>query len=74
MGLFGGFVGGYFLHSFNAIFVPRTYIKAMEASLIIIIPWELFTSVSADGLSEDFRWQQVFSSLQDSTQYSGRSQ
>ena len=35
---------------------------------------ELFTSALADGLSLEFEWQQVSSSLQDSSQYSGRSQ
>ena len=33
-----------------------------------------FTSALADGLSLVFEWQQVSSSLQDSSQYSGRSQ
>ena len=33
-----------------------------------------FTSVLADGFSLEFEWQQVSSSLQDSSQYSGRSQ
>ena len=41
--------------------------------IIIIYTLELFTSVLADGLSLVFEWQQVFSSLQDSSQYSGRS-
>ena len=39
--------------------------------IIITIPLEFFTS--ADGLSLVFTWQQVLSSLQDSSQYSGRS-
>ena len=34
----------------------------------------IFTSVLADGLSLEFEWQQVSSSLQDSSQYSGHSQ
>ena len=48
--------------------------------IIIIIttttttPLEFFTSVSADGFSLEFQWQQVSSSLQDSSQYSGRFQ
>ena len=42
--------------------------------LLLLIPWEVFTSVSADGFSLEFEWQQVFSSLQDSSQDSGRSQ
>ena len=32
---------------------------------------EFFTSVLADGLSLEIKWQQVSSSLQDSSQYSG---
>ena len=39
--------------------------------IIIII---IYTSALADGLSLEFEWQQVSSGLQDSFQYSGRSQ
>ena len=42
--------------------------------ILIFTPWEFFTLVLADDLSREFEWQQVFSSLQDSSQYSGRSQ
>ena len=42
--------------------------------IIIINSLELFTSVLADGLSLEIEWQQVSSSLQDSSQYSGRLQ
>ena len=35
---------------------------------------EFFTSALADGLSLEFEWQQVSSSLQESSQYSGHSQ
>ena len=35
--------------------------------------WSFFTLALADGLSQEFEWQQVSSSLQDSSQYSGRS-
>ena len=42
--------------------------------IIIINPWEFLTSALADGCSLKFEWQQVTSSLQDSFQYSGRSQ
>ena len=41
--------------------------------IIIITPLEFFTSALADGFSLKFEWQQVSSSLQDSSQYSGRS-
>ena len=49
-------------------------------SIVFSIPeqgptlWEFFTSVLADGLSLKFEWQQVSTSLQDYSQYSGRSQ
>ena len=42
--------------------------------IIIISPLGFLTSVLADGYSREFEWQQVSSSLQDSSQYSGRSQ
>ena len=37
-------------------------------------PWEFFTSALPDGLSLESEWQQVTSSFQDSSQYSGWSQ
>ena len=40
----------------------------------IIYSLEFFTSALADGLSLEFEWQHVSSSLQDSSQYSGLSQ
>ena len=42
--------------------------------IIIIYSLEFFTSALADGVSLESEWQQVYSSLQDSSQYSGRSQ
>ena len=42
--------------------------------IIIIYSLRVFTSVLADGFSLEFEWQQVSSSLQDSSQYSGCSQ
>ena len=42
--------------------------------LLLFTPWAFLTSVLADGLSLGFEWQQVSSSLQNSSQYSGRSQ
>ena len=41
---------------------------------ISFTPWEFFTSALVDGLSLEFEWQQVSSSLQDSSQYSRHSQ
>ena len=43
-------------------------------SLHLFTPLEFFISVLADGFSLEFEWQRVPSSLQDSSQYSGRSQ
>ena len=37
---------------------------------VIYNPWEFFTSALVDGLSLEFEWQQVSSSLHDSSQYS----
>ena len=42
--------------------------------IIIIYSLEFFTSALADGFLLESEWQQVYSSLQDSSQYSGRSQ
>ena len=42
--------------------------------LLLFTPLEFFTSVLADGFSLEFEWQQVSTSLQDSSQYSGRPQ
>ena len=42
--------------------------------LLVFTPLQFFTSVVADDFSLGFEWPQVSSSLQDSTQYSDRSQ
>ena len=42
--------------------------------IIIIYSLEFLPSANADGLSQECKWQQVTISLQDSSQYSGRSQ
>ena len=41
--------------------------------VLLFTPLEFFTSVLADGFSLEFEWQQVSTSLQDSSQDSGRS-
>ena len=46
----------------------------MPLIIIIIHSLELFTLALAEGFSLESEWQQVSSSLQDSSQYSGRSQ
>ena len=42
--------------------------------IIFFYSFEFFTSTLADGLSLEFKLQKVFSSLQNSSQYSGLSQ
>ena len=42
--------------------------------VVVLLLGCFFTSASTDSLSLKFEWQQVSSSLQDSSQYSGRSQ
>ena len=42
--------------------------------ILSFTPWEFFTSALVDGLSLEFEWQQVSSSIQDSSLYSGCSQ
>ena len=42
--------------------------------IIILLLWKLFTPASANDLPLEFEWQQVSSSLQDSSQYSSRSE
>ena len=53
-----------------------TFLQIYSAVIIIIIIYslEFFTSALADGLSLENEWQQVSSSLQDSSQYSGHLQ
>ena len=60
-----------FLDGFWVVDIP---LVRKVKSIIILTPWEFFTSVLADGLSLETEWQQVSSSLQDSSQYSCRSQ
>ena len=52
------------------------FVQTLSLLLLLLLstPCEFFISVLADGLSLEFEWQQVSSSLQDSSQYSGRSQ
>ena len=55
-----------FLNFFNSL--PK--FRQLSSSIIIIIIYKLefFTPALADGLSLVFEWQQVSSSLQDSSQ------
>ena len=74
-----GFTGTAESYRYQIIFVLINVWSDFPAGIIIIInsiiitPLELFTSVLADGFSLEFEWQQVSSSLQDTSQHSGRS-
>ena len=50
------------------------HIRYIIIIIIIIYSLEFFTSALVDGFSLESEWQQVSSSLQDSSLYSGRSQ
>ena len=60
----------------NSLFLLIIIRSGLLAEIIIIIiySFEFFTSVFPDGLSLEIEWQQVSSTLQDSSRYSGRSQ
>ena len=59
---------------FRANKTPNSHYNNKIALLLLFTFWEFFTSALADGLSLEFEWQQVSSSLEDSLQDSGRSQ
>ena len=65
-----------FLCTFICLFSSETleYIIREIITIIKFILWDFFLSVLADGFSMEFEWQQVLSSLQDSSQYSVHSQ
>ena len=53
----------------------NTLTTSLRKSFIIIFPFgEFFTQALADGFSHESEWQQVSSSLQNSSQYSSQSQ
>ena len=62
----------------NFLNISRWIILPTQSCLLLLLllftPLEFFTSVLADGFSLEFEWQQVSSSLQDLSQYSGRPQ
>ena len=69
--LFLLFVPAFFLYPFIIIIIIIIIINNNNNTIYSL---EYFISALADGLSLEFKWQQVSSSLQDSSQYSGRSQ
>ena len=57
--------------------ISRTFLSILadlKNAIIIITSLEFFTLALADGFSLEFEWQQVSSSLQDSSRYSSRLQ
>ena len=61
-------------HILSVLFCGQPGQQSPLLLLWLFTPLEFFTSVLADGFSLEFEWQQVFSSLQDSSQYSGHPQ
>ena len=54
------------------LMIPLKFVHLKGLIMIIITPWKFFTSANADGLSQEFEWQEISSSLLDSSKYSGR--
>ena len=52
----------------------QVFIHLMKFLLYSLYPCEFFTPALVDGLSIESEWQQVSKNLQDSSQFSGRSQ
>ena len=67
LGSRSSFVLGYSFLTFLLAGYPLKIFPSSSSS-------EFFISVLADGFSQEFKWQQISSSLQDSSQDSGRSQ
>ena len=72
----GSMVEFQFLAQFRVDHLPRPVVN----SLVLLYYYyylhlfNFFTLALADGFSLEFEWQQVYSSLQDASQYSGRCQ
>ena len=71
----------FFFFFFNSLARPRhlsfflrSFSFILWSAVLFLFFWEVFESVLADGFSMNFEWQQVFSSLQNSSQYSSHSQ
>ena len=62
------------LHSFSLLVLLILKWKACYPYNYFFYSLEFFTSALVDGFSMESKWQQVSSSLQDSSQDSGRSQ
>ena len=63
----------YFLRIMNSFYLCEAMMKNMIHYHIFFF-WEFFTPALIDGFSLESEWKQVSLSLQDSSQYSGRSQ
>ena len=60
--------------SFASLYLSANFQVFIIIIIIIIYSLKFFPSVLAGGLLLEFQWQQVSSTLQDSSQYSGSSQ
>ena len=63
-----------YIFKFHFYYYYYYYYNLLLLSLLLFTPLEFFTPALADGLSLEFERQQVSSSLQDTSQYCGRSQ
>ena len=57
-----------------SILTEVSFVICYTFHIIIILIWEFFKPVFADGFPLEFEWRQDYSSLQDPSLYSGRSQ
>ena len=65
--------GLYAFDSYSDVQFHLSFSKPVGIVLSVIILWMSSSPALADGLSLEFEWQQVSSSLQDSSQHSSRS-
>ena len=73
-GILWQFPSSFFSRRLVNVHVVHPYSRIDTTAAFIILLIEFFTSALADGLSLESEWQQVSSSLQDSSRDSGRSQ
>ena len=64
----------YFLHRCSKNYRTEKINSRRYTCIYSILFWEFFPAALTDGLSVEFEWQEVSSSLQDPSQYSSRSQ
>ena len=62
-----------YIYIYIYIYVQNALLLLLLLLLLLFTPLEFFASVLTDDFTMEFKWQQVSSSLQDSSQISGRS-